>query len=406
VKAIALIDGEHHADVVRDALAELPFDFVGAILVGGTEKLRGGEEYDVPLLDSLEDARAEAVVDLSDEPVLGPRERMLWASRALALGKKYIGPDFTFEPPHYQPFTRLPSLAVIGTGKRIGKTAVTGHVARLLSARMDVVVVSMGRGGPREPEIVEVAPTLEALLEISRAGRHAASDYLETAALAGVPTIGCRRAGGGLAGQVFSSNVSRGAELVEERGADLAVFDGSGAAIPPVAVNARILVVGPGQDATAYLNAYRVLISDLVLLVGGGDPGPIRELKDVPVIGVELRLRPVEPISGRRVAVFTTGPAPVDHLDADVVHVSRNLANRAALREELERVDAEVYLTEIKAAAIDVVAEAAAERGAEIVFADNEVLSLAGEPDLDEQLLALAEETLQQTVTRSEKVAG
>ena len=272
--------------------------------------------------------------------------------------------------------------------------------------RMDVVVVSMGRGGPPEPEIVEVAPTLEALLEISRAGRHAASDYLETAALAGVPTIGCRRAGGGLAGQVFTSNVSRGAELVEERGADLAVFDGSGAAIPPVAVNERILVVGPGQDATAYLNAYRVLISDLVLLVGGGDPGPIRELKDVPVIGVDLRLRPVEPISGRRVAVFTTGPAPVDHLDADVVHVSRNLANRAALREELRQIDADVYLTEIKAAAIDVVAEAAAERGAEIVFADNEVLSLAGEPDLDEQLLALAEETLQQTVTRSEKVAG
>ena len=398
MKAIALIDGEHHADVVRDALAELPFDFVGAILVGGTEKLRGGEEYGLPLLDSLEEARAEAIVDLSDEPVLGPRERMLWASRALALGKQYIGPDFKFEPPHYQPFSKVPSLAVIGTGKRIGKTAVTGHVARLLSAHLDVVVVSMGRGGPPEPEIVEVAPTLEALLEISRAGRHAASDYLETAALAGVPTIGCRRAGGGLAGQVFTSNVSRGAELVEERGADLALFDGSGAAIPPVAVQGRILVVGPGQDATAYLNAYRVLISDLVLLVGGGDPEPIRELKEVPVIGVELRLRPVEPISGRRVAVFTAGPAPVDHLDADVVHVSRNLANRAALREELQQVDAEVFLTEIKAAAIDVVAETAAERGAEIVFADNEVLPLAGEPDVDEQLLALADAAAAQPV--------
>jgi cyclic 2,3-diphosphoglycerate synthase len=406
VKAIALIDGEHHADVVRDALAELPFEFVGAILVGGTEKLRGGEDYGLPLLDSLEDPRAEAVVDLSDEPVLDPPERMLWASRALALGKLYIGPDFKFEPPRYLPFPKVPSLAVIGTGKRIGKTAVTGHVARLLSKHLDVVVVSMGRGGPSEPEIVSVAPTLEALLEISRAGRHAASDYLETAALAGVPTIGCRRAGGGLAGQVFTSNVRRGAELVEERGADLAVFDGSGAAIPPVWASARILVVGPGQDATAYLNGYRVLISDLVLLVGGGDSAPIRELKDVTVIGVELRLRPVEPISGRRVAVFTAGPAPVDHLDAVVVHVSRNLANRAALREELEQVDADVYLTEIKAAAIDVVAEAAAERGAEIVFADNEVLSLAGEPNLDEHLLALAEETLQQTVTRSEKVAG
>jgi cyclic 2,3-diphosphoglycerate synthase len=398
MKAIALIDGEHHADVVRDALAELPFDFVGAILVGGTEKLRGGEEYGLTMLESLEDVAAEAVVDISDEPVMGPRERMLWASRALAQGLRYVGPDFRFDPPTYEPFAKVPSLAVIGTGKRIGKTAVTGHLARLLSRRLDVVVVSMGRGGPPEPEIVEVAPTLDALLDISRAGRHAASDYLETAALAGVPTIGCRRAGGGLAGQVFTSNMRRGAELVDERRPDIAVFDGSGAAIPPVAVNGRILVVGPGQDATAYLNAYRVLISDLVLLVGGGDAEPIRELKEVPVIRVELRVRPVEPVTGRRVAVFTAGPAPVDHLDAEVVHASRNLANRAALREELERIDADVFLTEIKAAAIDVVAEAAAKRGAEVVFADNQVVSLPGEPDLDEQLLALAEAAAAQPV--------
>jgi cyclic 2,3-diphosphoglycerate synthetase len=398
VKAIALIDGEHHVDVVCDALAELPFDFVGAILLGGTEKLRGGEDYGLTMLESLEDAAAEAVVDLSDEPVLGPPDRMLWASRALAHGMSYVGPDFRFDPPAYEPFGKAPALAVIGTGKRIGKTAVTGHLARLVSERLDVVVVSMGRGGPREPEVVKIAPTVESLLEISRAGRHAASDYLETAAVAGVPTIGCRRAGGGLAGQVFTSNVRRGAELVAELSPQLAIFDGSGAAIPPVTVNGRILVVGPGQDATSYLNAYRVLISDLVLLVGGGEAGSIRELKDVPVIGVELRLRPVERITGRRVAVFTAGPAPVDHLDAEVVHVSRSLANRAKLREELAQIDAEVFLTEIKAAAIDVVAEAAIERGAEVVFADNEVVPLAGEPDLDEQLLALAEAAAAQPV--------
>ncbi len=390
-RAIALIDGEHYADVVRDALEELPFEFVGAILVGGTEKLRGGEEYGVPLVGELDDVAAEAVVDLSDEPVLSPRQRMLWASRALAQGLRYIGSDFRFEPPVYLPLSPMPSLAVIGTGKRVGKTAVTGHLARLLAERSEVVVVSMGRGGPREPELVETPPTLERLLEISRTGGHAASDYLETAALAGVPTIGCRRAGGGLAGQVFTSNVSRGAELAAASGADIAIFDGSGAAVPPVSVNGRILVVGPGQDATAYLNAYRVLVSDLVLLVGGGDPAPIRELKDVPVLGVELRLRPVEPLAGRSVAVFTAGPAPVDHLDADVVHVSHSLADRAALREELGRVEAEVYLVEIKAAGIDVVAEAAAERGIQCVFADNAVQELPGEPELDAELIALAE---------------
>jgi cyclic 2,3-diphosphoglycerate synthetase len=278
---------------------------------------------------------------------------------------------------------------VIGTGKRIGKTAVTGHLARLLSQRGDVVVVSMGRGGPAEPELVQVGPTIDQLLDISRAGGHAASDYLETAALAGVPTIGCRRAGGGLAGDVLTSNLRRGIELAEERRPDLVVFDGSGASIPPVSVDARVLVVGPGQDANAYLNPYRVLVSDLVLLMGGGEAAPIRELKDVPVIPVELRLRPVTPLSGKRVAVFTAGPAPVDHLDAEFVHVSRNLADRATLREELKTVDADAFLVEIKAAAIDVVAEVAVERGIECVFAANDVRALEPGVDLDAELLSL-----------------
>jgi cyclic 2,3-diphosphoglycerate synthetase len=104
------------------------------------------------------------------------------------------------------------------------------------------------------------------------------------------------------------------------------------------------------------------------------------------------------PIDGRRVAVFTAGPAPVDHLGADVVHVSRNLADRAALREELERVDADVFLIEIKAAAIDVVAEAALERGAECVFAMNDVQPLDAGVDLDAELLSLAESATAQPV--------
>ena len=52
---------------------------------------------------------------------------------------------------------------------------------------------------------------------------------------------------------------------------------------------------------------------------------------------------------------------------------SRMLANREALRAELERIDADVYLVELKAAAIDVVAEAAAARGVALVLAANDV---------------------------------
>src|SRR5207253_10339618 len=144
----------------------------------------------VPIYETLEAglAQAELVVDLSDEPVLGPEERFLLASRTLAAGLPYTGADFRFDPPELHPVP-VPSLAVIGTGKRVGKTAVTGHVARLLARDRDVVVVSMGRGGPPEPVVAETPPTIDHLLALSRGGAHAASDYLETAALAGVPTV-------------------------------------------------------------------------------------------------------------------------------------------------------------------------------------------------------------------------
>jgi cyclic 2,3-diphosphoglycerate synthase len=388
--AVVAIDGEHYPPVVRDAIAGLPYEVVGAWLAGGTEKLRDDSDYGVPLLLRLEDGFAEAdvVVDLSDEPVLGPRERFLLASRVLAAGLRYEGADFHFEPPAYAPFP-LPSLAVIGTGKRVGKTAVTGHVARLLSRNGSVVVVAMGRGGPAHPVTSDVQPTLDSLVELSRAGEHAASDYLETAALTGVVTIGCRRAGGGLAGTVTSSNVLEGAALAAEREPDVVVFDGSGAAIPPVQTDARILVCGRGQDPTAYLNAYRVLVSDLVISIGPTDAERIRRLKKVPVVQAELRLRAIEPLAGRRVAVFTTGPAPTEHLDAEVTAVSRNLADRGRLREDLARAEADVFLVEIKAAAIDVVAEAAQERGVEVVFAENEVVPLEGAPSLDDLILGL-----------------
>ncbi len=374
-----MIDGEHYAAVVRDALASMPYDVVGVLFAGGTEKLRGAEEYGVPIVDDLDGA--EIVVDLSDEPVLSPQKRLALASRVLARGIPYVGADFRFDPPALEPFAP-PSIAVIGTGKRVGKTAVTGHVARRLARDSRVVVVAMGRGGPGEPEVVEHVPTVEGLLELSRGGRHAASDHLEIAVAAGVTTIGCRRAGGGLAGGVMFSNVKDGARVAAHWNPDVVVFDGSGAAIPPVDVDRRILVVGPGQDATAYLNTFRVLISDLVVALGDVDAEGIRAVKDVPVVAVDLRLRPLEPLRGRRTAVFTTGPAPTHHLDAEIVFSSENLADRPRLREDLARADADVYLVELKAAAIDVVAEVGVARGIDVVLAVNDVVS----DELDREL--------------------
>ena len=377
MKAVAIVDGEHYPDVVRDALAELPYEFVGVMLVGGTEKLRGTPDYGVPMVSEPGDA--EIAVDLSDEPVLDPRTRLHLASRFLADGIPYVGADFRFDPPTLHRFDP-PSLAVIGTGKRVGKTAVTGAVARALARDRRVVVVAMGRGGPAAPELIESTPSLDDLVALSRSGRHAASDHLETAVLAGVPTIGCRRAGGGMAGATFTSNVLEGAALAASLDPDVVVFDGSGAAIPPIDVDARILVA---HDVVSGLNPYRVLISDVVLTMDDDVAHDVRALGK-PAIRFGLRLRPVEPLTGRRVALFTTGNVPFGHLDADVVFVSRNLSDRAALAEDLRGVDADTFVVEIKAAAIDMVAEAALERGAKLVFADNEVVPLPGEPDLDE----------------------
>jgi cyclic 2,3-diphosphoglycerate synthase len=385
VRAVVVIDGEHYPPVVRAALEELAHEVVAAYMAGGTEKIVGGEDYGVPVETEFDAALsrygADLVYDLSDEPVVGPRERMLLASRSLAHGIPYEGADFRFEPPRYAPFSR-PSMAVIGTGKRVGKTAVTGHVARLLARDRKFVVVAMGRGGPREPEVMELAPTVDELLARARAGGHAASDFLETAALVGVTTVGCRRCGGGMAGAVGVSNVHAGARVAASLEPDIVVFDGSGAAIPPVATDARILVA---HDAEGGLNPYRVLISDLVLTMNESVAEQAAALTDAPVFRFDLRLRPVAPLQGRRTAVFTTGEAPVEHLDAEVVHVSRNLARRADLEAELAAVDADVYLVELKAAAVDVVAQAAVERGVEVVLAANDVVC----EGLDEALFDL-----------------
>ena len=414
MRALAIIDGEHYAPVVLDALVGLPYEVVGAVLVGGSEKLRGGEDYGVPLADDMAAAvdrfRPELVIDLSDEPVLGPEERFKLASSVLALGLPYVGADFRLDPPVFEPFA-APSVAVVGTGKRVGKTAVTGHLARLLSTRLSLVVVAMGRGGPAQPERITVPPTVDALVELSRSGRHAASDHLETAALTGVETIGCRRCGGGLAGAVVTSNVAEGARMAASLERDLVIFDGSGAALPPVQTDRRIVVVGGYQDpavAAGYLNEYRLLLADLVVVTMAESGSGWENVRDAvgraarsgtEVVATVLRPRPQVDISGRSVAYFATAPPAAhdvlaSHLvvecGADVVHVSGNLADRAALREELDSVDADVFLVELKAAAIDVVAGYALARGVDVVLAGNDVIPLPGEGVLDEMLLEMA----------------
>jgi cyclic 2,3-diphosphoglycerate synthase len=433
VRALFLIDGEHYPPVVLDAMQSveqsLDAEGVAAAFLGGTEKIREGTDYGVPLVEgkdpvsavqkALSEHEVDIVVDLSDEPVIGYKERMKIASLALYAGARYLGSDFEFKPPDLRTVSTKPSMAVIGTGKRVGKTAVSGYLARLLAGEgFEPGVVSMGRGGPQLPEVIEghkMEVGSEYLLEALERGAHAASDYYETAALSRVITVGCRRCGGGLAGEPFVSNVLEGAEIANGLDTRVTLFDGSGAAMPPVQVQRRVLVAGANQDPeyiVGYLGTYRLLLSDLVLLTMSEEPmadsekvrglvAAIGKLRpDLDVIPTVFRPRPVGKVDGLRVGYVSTAPPAVldtlsryleEHYGCQVVASSGNLSDRKRLGADLEEMSGvEAYLTEIKAAAVDVVTRRGAVEGKPVFYCDNDPVG----QNLDPALLGLAREAV------------
>jgi cyclic 2,3-diphosphoglycerate synthetase len=330
---------------------------------------------------------------------------------ALARGIPYIGPDFRFDPPVTEHPLPVPTLAVIGTGKRVAKTAVSGHLARLAVAQgASPVVVAMGRGGPAGPVVAGPEDvTLESLLRRVERGEHAASDYLEDALTTGVPTVGARRIGGGLAGRPYATNVAEAAAVAVSLGADPVILEGSGAAVPTVPWDAGILVVPaalPPHHLGGYLGPFRLLLSDLVVFIidGGPSTGPDNLSALYPEArrlhaGIRVALAELQPVAladvrGRDAFFATTAHHDLAHRlaaklertsDCRVVKVSSRLADRRGLREDLAGAPHfDVLLTELKAAAIDVAAHFARERGADVVFVDNRPRGVGGDGDLDE----------------------
>jgi len=430
MKVIALVDGEHYPSVTRWGIAsarEAGHDVVLALVVGGIEKLGADRSLDlgpVPvahgeaeprhaLSEAIKEHAPEGILDLSDEPVLGYERRMELVAVALSMGVTYLGPDFRFEPPIVEPPLAVATLGVIGAGKRVAKTAISGHAARLaVAAGQHPVVVAMGRGGPADP--VMAGPkdvTLEALMARADGGEHAASDYLEDALTAGVATIGARRCGGGLAGRPFVTNVAEAARQAARSGADLIILEGSGASVPTVPWDAGILVAPatiPPEHLGGYFGPLRVLLSDLlVFIMGGGSSAEpdnlsslyplVRRLRaDIRVAIAELQPVALADVRGKDAFFATTAHRELaghlaDQLERTsgcrVVKVSPHLADRAALEEDFASApDFDVLLTELKAAAIDVAARRALERGAEVVFVDNRPRTVGGEGEIDELL--------------------
>jgi cyclic 2,3-diphosphoglycerate synthase len=107
------------------------------------------------------------------------------------------------------------------------------------------------------------------------------------------------------------------------------------------------------------------------------------------VVPTVFRPRSAQPVRGRKVAFFTTAPeaavprlarALADDHGAEVVLVSAALADRRRLAADVARAagEADIFLCEIKAAAVDVVAEAAEAAGRGLVFCDNEPVAVDG----------------------------
>jgi len=447
---------------VRAAIDRLPTvvpgaAVVGAVLLGGGEKLArpdrleadlgvpvvsgaalaGADAADAGLAEGLRRFGPELVVDLADEPVLDARRRLWLAARALVAGVPYRGADFSLAPPPRPRLAAKPSIAVIGTGKRTGKTAVSASVARLLKDRgTPPVVVAMGRGGPPEPEVVDpgafdLSPA--GLVALASSGRHAASDHLEDALVAGVATVGTRRCGGGLAGAPFDSTFAAGVEIANRRPERMMILEGSGSAIPPTAADATICVVPATADpelVSGYLGRYRMLLSDLIVVSmaeraapgsgetvphssaspadGSSAAGAVLLEKSVRgsapgarVVHTVFRPSPLESIAGRRVFFVTTAPASargllVGHLEREhgctIVGTSHHLARRPQLAADLERATtADVVLVELKAAAVDLVARFALGRGIGVTFCDNQVVTIGGDGQFEELALSTAD---------------
>ncbi|MCL2115591.1 MAG: 2,3-diphosphoglycerate synthetase [Methanobrevibacter sp.] len=449
-KMVCLVDGEHYLPVTKSAIDSLNnlnhIDVVAIVFIGGTEKLRtddedsytkmmgmpvhfGVDENEIPydlIVEMVKDYDADVVMDLSDEPVLDYSKRFKIASKVIACGIEYRGPDFTFKPLTQHETARKPSLKILGTGKRIGKTAVSAFTSRLIDENeYDPCVVAMGRGGPEEPELVrgdklKISP--EFLMEQSDKGVHAASDHWEGALMSRILTIGCRRCGGGMSGDVFQTNMKKGAEIANDVESKFIIFEGSGAAIPPIKTNKNIVLIGANQpllNITNFFGPFRIGLADLVIITmceePMSSPDKIKAIEEfiseinpkAKVISTVFRPKPLDDISGKNVLFATTAPDEikdvlVNHLEEEykcrVVGTTSHLSNRPLLQKDIKKyIDkADVMLTELKAAAVDVATKDSLEAGLEVVYCDNIPIAIDGNyPDLSDSIIEVVDEAIE-----------
>ena len=434
-KLVALIDGEHYPDVIRDAISFLKKyfsgSFSGIIHLGGTEKLVlddlegffGEKVYVIKDLDSdfckaLEYFKPDLAYDLSDEPVVDYQGRMKIASFCMANRCSYMGPDFLFNWGETDIKLSKKTISIIGTGKRVGKTALSSYIARLLSEEdINIAIIAMGRGGPKKPHLIredEMKIDAGYLLELNNRGFHASSDYIEDAMLSGITTVGCRRCGGGFAGKIFMTNLKEGAAIVEGLDSDLVIVEGSGASIPGVKADYTICVIGAFQDWVSligYMGIYRIILADMIILTMCEQPltgddmiskmeSNIKKYNpNAPIIRTVFRPKPLSNIKGKKIFLAMTANSRISkkikkYLEKEygclIMRASFNLAKRESLRKDLEESPKfDTILTELKAAAVDLLTDYAAKNKKEIIYIDNITVVTSKNKELKKNLIEL-----------------
>jgi len=174
-------------------------------------------------------------------------------------------------------------------------------------------------------------------------------------------------------------------------------MEGSGAAIPPIKTNKHIVLVGANQpiiNIENFFGPFRIDLADVVVITMCEEPmasnekverieNYIKEINpDATVISTVFRPKPLEDIKGKNVLFATTAPDSIqnvliehleDFYECKVVGTTPHLSNRPLLQKDIDKyIDtANVMLTELKAAAVDVATRDALKAGLEVVYCDN-----------------------------------
>lgn len=438
-KTIILIDGEHYPSAIKQTVIHLSkskeFQPLAAVFMGGEEKIGHLEDLssiNLPiireknskeaLLKAIKIYQPQIILDISDEPVLGYKERLLYGSIILASGITYQGSDFQFDPLKFHKILNKPSISIIGTGKRVGKTAISAYISReIKKSGYRPCVIAMGRGGPDYPEILnekKIKLNPKILLKHSQMGKHSASDYYEDFLMSRITSIGCFRCGGGLVGKPYFSNIKDGAKIANQLKENFVIVEGSGACIPPLETEKRIVVCGANQPLeyiAGYFGAYRIMISDLAIITMC--ERPIAERKKINQIEKQIlelnpgiktvetifRPNPLKNIKGRKIFLALTAQPEIgktikkyleNRYECQVVYTSPFLAHRQQLKNDIisQKGKFDLMLTELKAAGVDIATSLALSMNIPVVYMDNIPMTISKDRPLKDLVLEMARE--------------